>query len=49
MINIIFFEEEIEKKQKEINFSKYKLVVENYTALFNHRSSGEKKIERYRC
>lgn len=39
------FEEEIEKKQKEINFSKYKLVVENYTALFNHRSSGEKKLK----
>ena len=39
------FEEEIEKKQKEINFSKYKLVVENYTAFFNHRSSGEKKLK----
>jgi len=39
------FEEEIEKKQKEINFSKYKLIVENYTALFNHRSSGEKKLK----
>ena len=39
------FEEEIEKKQKEINFNKYKLIVENYTALFNHRSSGEKKLK----
>ena len=39
------FEEEIEKKQKEINFNKYKLVIENYYPLFNHRSSGEKKLK----
>ena len=35
------FEEEIEKKQKEINFQKYKIVIENYKPLFNHRSIEE--------
>ena len=39
------FEEEIEKKQKEINFKKYKLVIENYKPLFNHRSIEEEKKE----
>ena len=39
------FEEEIEKKQREINFSKYKLVIEAYRPLFNHRSNTEKKLK----
>ena len=40
------FEEDIEKKQKEINFKIYKLVVETYRPLFNHRSNdNEKKIK----
>jgi len=38
------FEEEIEKKQKEINFSKYKLIIESYRPLFNHRSNDDKKV-----
>ena len=37
------FEEEIEKKQKEINFNKYKLILESYRPLFNHRSNTDKK------
>ena len=37
------FEEEIEKKQKEINFSKYKLILECYKPLFGHRTEEEKK------
>ena len=39
------FEEEIEKKQREINFSKYKLVIEKYRPLFSHRSINEKKLK----
>ena len=39
------FEEEIEKKQKEINFGKYKLVIEKYRPLFSHRSITEKKLK----
>ena len=39
----IQFEEEIEKKQKEINFNKYKLILESYRPLFNHRSNIDKK------
>ena len=37
------FEEEIERKQKEINIKKYKLVVEYYRSLFNHRSNDDEK------
>ena len=39
------FEEEIEKKQKEINFNKYKLVLESYRPLFGHRTEEEKKTK----
>ena len=39
------FEEEIEKKQREINFSKYKLVIEAYRPLFSHRSNTDKKLK----
>ena len=39
------FEEEIEKKQKEINFQKYKIILETYKPLFDHRSEDDKKTK----
>ena len=40
------FEEEIEKKQKEINFGKYKLIIENFRPLFNQRNNEEKNTKK---
>ena len=37
------FEEEIEKKQKEIDFNKFKLILESYRPLFNHRAEEDEK------
>ena len=39
------FEEEIEKKQKEINFKIYKIILETYKPLFGHRSEEDKKTK----
>ncbi len=39
------FEDEIEKKQKEINFTKFKLVVQSYKPFFEHRSIEENNLE----
>lgn len=37
------FEEEIEKKQKEIDFSKFSFIIYNYRPLFNHRTDFSKR------
>lgn len=43
------FQEEIEKKQKEIDFEKFCIIIKNYKPLFNHRSDNlsSKDISEY--
>jgi hypothetical protein len=38
------FEEEIERKQKEINYGKFKLIMESYKPFFEHRSIEENSL-----